>query len=212
MAKRMAVIHTAALAALLGFAGCSIEDGPSFNMSSTPTAPGDSLTIRRVLGDTATRDAVQSDPNLGWMPEEAPRSTLGNPDEAVRDIPSYNPVPRPGLQRDLQRTPAQPRSDATPPQSPRGSSGPPPSTAVATNPIPGTRRVDPFAPPPAGPAARTDGRVVAVPGGAPVVTGAGSGSVSTYIEPGGPGGVMVQNGPNSTTLLGADGTVRVVPR
>jgi hypothetical protein len=212
----MAVIHTAALAALLGLAGCSADDGPSFNMSSTPTAPGDSLTIRRVLGDTAAREVVQSDPNLGWMPAEAPRSTLANPDEAMRDIPNYNPVARPELERDLRRSPAppqtpapRPRSDATPP---RGSSGPAPSAAVATNPVPTVPRVNAFAPPPAPPARDTAGQVVAVPGRPPIVTGSGAGGVTPYVQPGGAGGVMVPNGPNSATLLGNDGSVQVVPR
>jgi hypothetical protein len=210
MAKQMRM-PKAALAALIGLValgGCSLDAGPSWNLSSRPEAPGDSLTIRRVLGDTASRETVQTDANLGWMPEEAPRSTLGNPDEAVRDIPPYNPVPRPGLERDLRRDP-QPRTDIVPP---RGSSGPPPSAAAAPNPIPGTARVDPFAPPPPGPTARTDGRVIPVPGRPPIVTGAGSGGVTTYTEPGGPGGVAVPNGPNSMTLLGNDGSVRVVPR
>lgn len=189
---------------LLALPGCGASSGPSFNMSSRPSAPGDSLTIRRVMGDNASIDRVDNDTGLGWIGPEAPRTTLGNPDEAVRGIPDYRPVPRPNLESE--ERPLPPR---------QGSATPPPASSITERRIPGPDRVDAFAPSPAIAGAADPsrgGRVIAVPGGPPAVLGAGSGGQTPYTRAGLPGGVAVDNGGGSVTLLGSDGSVRVVPR
>ncbi|MBR0654273.1 hypothetical protein [Plastoroseomonas arctica] len=191
-----------ALALLLALPGCE-GSGPSFNLSSRPAAPGDSLTIRRVMGDQASVERVDNDTALGWIEPEAPRSTLGNPDDAVRNIPEYRPVPRPDLERE-----GRPRA-----QAPRGSSSAPPDSTITEQRIPGPSRVDAFAPPAsATPDPNRAGQVLAVPGGPPAVLGVGSGGQTPYTRAGQPGGVAVDNGSGAVTLLGADGSIRVVPR
>ena len=52
---RHAPIALAAALMLLALPGCGASFGPSFNMSSRPSAPGDSLTIRRVMGRWVNR-------------------------------------------------------------------------------------------------------------------------------------------------------------
>jgi hypothetical protein len=193
-------LPAASLALLLVLPGCESSWGPSFNMSSRPDAPGDSLTIRRVMGDTASIERVDNDAALGWVGPEAPRSTLGNPDEAVRNIPEYRPVPRPNLESDVR---------------PRGSATPPPPSTIRESRIPGPARVDAFAPPAAvtgTPDPNRPGQIIAVPGGPPAVLGVGSGGQTPYTRAGQPGGVAVDNGAGAVTLLGSDGSIRVVPR
>ena len=202
---RQAPIALAAALMLLALPGCGASSGPSFNMSSRPSAPGDSLTIRRVLGDNASIERVDNDTGLGWIGPEAPRTTLGNPDEAVRGIPDYRPVPRPSLEDE-----GRPR-----PLPPRGSATPPPASSITEQRIPGPDRVDAFAPSPAiagvaGP--NRGGRVIAVPGGPPAVLGIGSGGQTPYTRAGMAGGVAVDNGTGAVTLLGSDGSIHVVPR
>lgn len=202
---RHAPIPFAVLALLLVLPGCDASSGPSFNMSSRPSAPGDSLTIRRVMGDTASIERVDDDTALGWIGPEAPRTTLGNPDDAVRGIPDYRPVPRPSLENE-----GRPR-----PLPSRGSATPPPSSSITEQRIPGPNRVDAFAPSPAIPGTpdrNRAGQVIAVPGGPPAVLGAGSGGQTPYTRAGMPGGVAVDNGAGAVTLLGSDGSIRVVPR
>ncbi|MES2713900.1 MAG: hypothetical protein V4653_20155 [Pseudomonadota bacterium] len=190
---------------LLALPGCGRDSGPSFNLSSRPAAPGDSLTIRRVMGDTASIERVDNDTALGWIEPEAPRTTLGNPDDAQRGIPDYRPVPRPDLENE-----GRPRR-----LPPRGSATSPPGSSITEQRIPGPNRVDAFAPSPAitgTPDRNRAGQVIAVPGGPPAVLGVGSGGQTPYTRAGAPGGVAVDNGAGAVTLLGSDGSIRVVPR
>lgn len=200
---RHAPIALATALMLLALPGCDASSGPSFNMSSRPGAPGDSLTIRRVMGDNASIERVDDDTALGWIGPEAPRTTLGNPDDAQRGIPDYRPVPRPDLENGGRRLP------------PRGSATPPPASPITEQRIPGPDRVDAFAPSPAITRAaepNRGGRVIAVPGGPPAVLGIGSGGQTPYTRAGMPGGVAVDNGTGAVTLLGSDGSIHVVPR
>ncbi|MBX6376632.1 MAG: hypothetical protein IRZ13_20695 [Acetobacteraceae bacterium] len=64
----------------------------------------------------------------------------------------------------------------------------------------------PVTPPPE----RADGRVIPYPGGNAVTTG-GTDNYQTFNEPGtAGGGVAIPQGP-TTTLIGPDGRIRVVP-
>lgn len=166
-----------ALALGLVLSGCGRDPLPSFRFSTQPLPPGDSLTIRRVMGQTPAAEPLQHDAALGWTGPDSPRTTLGNPDEALRNVPDYRPLARPELERDLR---------------PRGAALPEPGAA-------GASRLSP-------------GATLAVPGGAPATIGAAAGGTATYVQPNTAGGVAVETGPNTTTLLGGDGSVRVVPR
>jgi len=204
-APKLIGVPAAALALLLALPGCE-SSGPSFNLSSRPDAPGDSLTIRRVMGDTASVERVDNDTQLGWVGPEAPRTTLGNPDDAVRNIPEYRPGPRPEVENESR---ARCRGANC------GSSSLPPTPATEQERIPGPGRINAFAPSPAIPGApdpNRAGQVIPVPGGPPAVLGQGSGGQTPYTRAGQPGGVAVDNGAGAVTLLGADGSIRVVPR
>ncbi len=203
---RHAPIALAAALMLLALPGCDASSGPSFNMASRPGAPGDSLTIRRVMGDNASIERVDNDTALGWIGPEAPRTTLGNPDEAVRGIPDYRPVPRPEIE-------GAPRLRCRGVNC--GSLSPPPQPVTESPRIPGPDRVDAFAPSPAiagAGEANRGGRIIAIPGGPPAVLGVGSGGQTPYTRAGLPGGIAVDNGAGAVTLLGSDGSIRVVPR
>jgi hypothetical protein len=152
-------------------------------------APVDSLTVARVMGQQVEVDPLLPVAGSVWpsAADEGPRGTLGNPDAAVRpDQLQERPVP-----------PAR-----------RGSSTPPPFPPV-TDAAPGLRQ--PAIPPaPIYPApSRADGRVIPTPQGPAVTTGGGPG-YSTYVTPEGATGTAVPQGA-TTTMMDADGRVRVVP-
>lgn len=162
-----------------------------------PGRPEASLTVQRVRGNAAaTPEAGVLTPEAGnvWPnPEERPRATLANPEEAMRGIPPL----REDQQRD--RPPVARRGGSTPPEFLGGSpdlqpipDAPPPPRARVVRPLP----------------PREDGQVIPTPGG-PAVTTGGAGNTRTTISPQGPG-LAIQQGP-TTTLIGPGGQVQVVP-
>jgi hypothetical protein len=186
-------IRASQAAALLLLAGCGFtEPGliAPFGRAASP-APADSLTAMRVMGQDPGFDPLNYEPGTVWPAPsaETPRITLGNPDDVLRTPP-----------------PAPPRE----PPVRRGSSSPPPPPSVSG--VPPVRFVPlrevPAEPPPP----RADGRVIPIPGGPPAVTTGGTpGGVQTFTVPGqGGAGVAVPQGA-TTTLIGPDGRVRVVP-
>lgn len=172
-----------ALGGLIALAACS--GGPI-------QPPVNSLTVARVMGnDVEVPPLLPESGNSVWPSEDAPRGTIGNPDERIR------PGDQPG-QRDQAR---------------RGSSTPP-MNDVYPYPPPGYQPPDlrplntppaPLAPPPP----RADGRVIPTPNG-PVVTSTGGPGYATYTTPDGATGIAIPQG-GTTTLLDGRGGVRQVP-
>lgn len=195
---------------VLGLAACAPDWEPSWNTSSRPQPVGDSLTIRRVMGEDPAVETLRVATDTPGMPPEMPRATLANPDQALQNIPSYQPVPRPDLQGQA-TPPATP--DAPPPQRPqrpaRGSSSPPPPP-LAEQPVPrpGVATPQPVLPPPERP---VEGTVLNIPGQPPGVVTGGTPRVQTFNQPGtAGGGVAIRDG-GLTTIIGPDGRVTTVP-
>lgn len=217
-------------ATLLLLAGCGVGIAP-FGRSTAPVAP-ESLTLQRITGQEGREGQAAFQPLLPeagnvWPGDEAPRATLANPDSPSPgvDLTRSAPVeraarergtrPEPRVQADSARGGAPPEAAPNPrnppPErllGPRGSSSPPPD-ALESRPTPAARALPdaPLSPPPA----RQDGRVIPRPGGAPAVTTGGTGAYQTYTVPGtGQSGIAIP-GASTTTLVGPDGSVQVVP-
>ena len=202
--------------------------------------PTDSLTVQRVATgrDDAPRLTTESErlvpdaatlmPNTSivtsansgvLMPESGdvwpgplpPRTTLANPDAALRGVPDYRPADPSnlgGMPPSTRRgTPASSSSLGGLPPSLRGSSSPPPVPALPPEPQSLTT-LPPSTLPPPPPAPRTDGQVIMTPNG-PVVTSGGTDRVQTFTVPGG-AGTAIRDG-NTTTLFGPGGQIQVVP-
>jgi hypothetical protein len=219
---RPGLLASLPLTLLLG--GCFGDiDWAPFGRSDAIGAP-DSLTVRRVMGTPVEVPPLVPEPGNVWPAEEAPRATLQNPDAApLREQPSGT------LERARQQrgTPPEPRLESMRP-------GPYVPPEVAPNPrapVPGTARprrlgsseaLPPLDPPPlprAGvprgapptpPAPRLEGQVLPVPGGPPATITGGTGNIQTYTQPGDGTGTAIRQG-GSTTLIGPDGSVQVVP-
>jgi hypothetical protein len=162
----------------------------------------DSLTVQRVRGANPTVEPLVPEAGNVWPVAEGPRpSLLGNPEEAMRNIPSYSPEL-------IQGSPPA-RSPVATPGVPRGSSSPPPgalSGLPAQSQVPGLPPGD-MSPP----GARSEGRVMTSPSGR-MVTGTGSaGRVTGFTSPTG-GGAVIRDG-NVETWIGPDGrtSTRIVP-
>lgn len=177
-------------------AGCADTGwGPSWNMSSRVRAPGDSLTIRRVMGENPDVAPLQSE-HARWRIEERPRATLANPDAAMQNIPPYEPVVRPEVERDLR-----PR---------RGSSSP--AALPPIDPLPTDPPARAQAPRLRAPAPRIEGGVVPIPGQAPGVITGGTERYQTFQQPGtAGGGVIIPQGNGLGTVIGPDGRTITVP-
>ncbi len=170
-----------------------------------PAILDESVTLARLMGAPPAPDVLRPEPGDVWPGPLPPRSTLANPDAALRGIPEYEPS-----------GPRQPVSELAPARpgprgQPRSSPNLPPSQTFdedgrlrSSAPLPPPARLPP--PPPA----RTDGQVIHTPGG-PVITSGGTDRVQTYTVPGvGGTGTAIRDG-NTTTLIGPDGRVQAVP-
>jgi hypothetical protein len=169
-----------------------------------PRMPEEGLTIARVTAGAVPPDQLQPQSGDVWPGPLPPRATLANPDAALRGIPDYDPA----LTRRDPSAEALPRSG--PPQRglPRASAPPPPSAFDRPD------LARPIVPPPPPPAAlrtppRADGQIIHTPSG-PVVTSGGTDRVQSFNTPGGGTGTAIRDG-NTTTLIGPDGRVQVVP-
>jgi hypothetical protein len=164
--------------------------GPAWGGQPPRTILDDSVTIGRLRGDGPDGHLLPESGNV-WPGPLPPRTTLANPDAALRGVPDYNPDGR-------APTPA-PTSSLPPPGPPRGL--PAPSGATAPPPVMQPMRAPMMTVPPATPAEtlppRADGRVILTPNG-PVVTTGGTDRVQSTISPGGQSGVAVRDGPFTT--------------
>ncbi len=218
----LATLLAAALAGSLG--ACAEADFAPFGRAGTVAAP-DSLTVRRVLGQDLEPPPLRPEPGNVWPAAEAPRATLQNPDAAtIREPGSTEPLararargtpPEPRLQSEAAGPDVPPEAAPNPRNPPpagmrRGSSTPPGVAGPLTfAPLP--RQGVPPGPGAPPPAARQEGRVIPVPGGPPATITGSAGGVSTFTQPGGGVGTAIE-GTSTTTLIGPDGSVRVVPR
>lgn len=145
----------------------------------------ESATIGRLRGAEDTAGQLLPEAGNVWPGPLPPRTTLANPDAALRGVPDY-PVPNPA-----------PTSSMPPSGPPRGlpatssvAPGVQPSTvppaATAARPVP----IDPLPP-------RADGRLIQTPNG-PVVTTGGTDRVQSAISPGGGASVVTRDGPFTT--------------
>lgn len=178
-------------------AGCGPDWQPSWNMASTPTVEGDSLTIRRVTGEEAEFTPLQSESiaglrqAVGTLLNRAPES----PSAAVTGVPDYRPVPRPEVDAATRR----------------GSSTPPDVVAVPEpQPTPNPRRPVPQ-PVPMPPPRAVEGTPVPLPGQPGGTVTGGTGRVQTFSQPNDPaGGVIVRDG-GTTTVIQPGGRVTTIP-
>ncbi|UFN50848.1 hypothetical protein LPC08_09670 [Roseomonas sp. OT10] len=150
---------------------------------------------------------LSTEPGPAIPPELAPNPRAPAPGTVPRSLRDGAALPGPqerlppgrqlqGRDADGNRLPR--RSPAsTPPEPPREFDPPP-------------RFSTPPGPPATPPAPRQDGRVIPIPGGAPATTTGGTGSYQTYTTPGGGSGIAIPQG-STTTLIGPDGRVQVVP-
>lgn len=221
---------TTARAAMLGLGvllgGCTASTGPSATTETTAGSIGEvlgvpwrgsrprpleeSATVARLMGGPGEVAPLTPEAGDVWPVPEAPRSTLANPDAAMRGIPSYRPGELDRPSAPASRSEWQPTDPAPLPPGLRGSaSAPPRSQRLPDDPAPLSSAPplpDRNAPPPR----RADGRVLTTPYG-PAVTTGGTDRVQTYITPGGGTGTAVNDG-NFTTMIGPDGQVQTVPR
>ncbi|GGG47886.1 hypothetical protein GCM10010964_39090 [Caldovatus sediminis] len=208
-ARRRAVAAGVLAASALALPGCAALDvTPPWAPVGARVVDMDSLTVRRVTGGGAAEVPVPPltpEPGDIWPLQEAPRVTLADPADALRDIPPYRP-------EGMRAEPPPPAEQRPPPPARRparrGSSSapPPPPEPRAELRLPAQPPALPVTPPPA----RVEGRVIPYPGGQAVTTG-GTEQYQTFGEPGtAGGGVAVPEGP-TTVLIGPDGRVRVVP-
>jgi hypothetical protein len=211
-------ISGSVLLAAVGFAlaGCGAEWQPSWNTSSRPIVPGDSLTMRRVTGQDPEFEPLRSeDPAQLRLSAGALRTAPApTPEAAVQSVPEYRPVPRPDIERRIAPEAAPRTGSATPSlpanRPPRaGSSTPPP---VASVPPRATIPARPAAAAPAtDPPERRDDRVIAIPGQPPAVTTDSAGRVQSVVQPGNPaGGIAIRDG-GTTTVIQPGGRVTTVP-
>ena len=181
--------------------------------SPRPTIPEDSVTIARVSGAPVQVAPLTPEPGDVWPVPEAPRSTLANPDAAMRGIPSYRPgdFDRPSAPAGRsQWQPTDPPNPAPLPPGLRGGASSPGPRLDPQPPIPGPQAVAPPLPGVnAPPSRRADGRVILTPQGSAVTSG-GTDRVQGYITPGGGSGTAVIDG-NTTTLFDPTGRIQTVP-
>ena len=177
-----------------------------------PTMPEDSVTIARVSGAPVQVAPLTPESGDVWPVPEAPRSTLANPDAAMRGIPTYRPGDFERPSAPAGRSQWQPTDPPNPAPLPPGlrSGASAPGPRLDPQPLPGPQAVAPplpdrNSPPPR----RADGRVILTPQGSAVTTG-GTDRVQGYTTPGGGGGTAVIDG-NTTTLFDPNGRIQTVP-
>jgi hypothetical protein len=166
-----------------------------------PSWPDDSgLTVTRVVGPNPPVSALTTEAGNVWPAQEGPRSTLANPDAALRGIPNYR------------SDGASPAATGEPRRPPRGSSTPPNSRSL--NPPPSfEERMPPMSSAPPRPTEplprRADGRPLVTPQGPGVTTG-GTDRIQNYTIPGVGSGTAIRDG-NTTTLIGPGGQITTMP-
>jgi len=159
-----------------------------------------SMTVARLTNATGSTGTLMPEPGDVWPGPLPPRTTLANPDAALRGIPDFEPSPRAPMPPppDLSVPPRSSSTRGLPPGL-RGSASPPPPPVERT-PLPrGQAALPRPAPLPGGPPPRADGQVVLTPNG-PVVTSGGTDRVQSYVGSDGQTGVVVRDG-NTTTVI-----------
>lgn len=199
---------SAGAAATDGLANAGASIGAPWGRSR-PAIPEGSTTIARLAGATEPQTTLQPEPGDVWPLPESPRSTLANPDAAMRGIPNYRPGELDRPSGPAPRSEWQPTDPAGLPPGLRGSSAPPPPPPRAAVVPPPTFVAPPLPDVNAPPPRRADGRVITTPSG-PAITTGGTDRVQTFITPGGGTGTAVTDG-NTTTLIGPGGQVQSVP-
>jgi len=218
LAMRRVLVVTArpvaplALGLALLASGCStpgegFADAPWFPMArGANTVVSDSLTVRRVRGETPAAEPMMMEPGNVWPEPEAPRPTLlSGPDEAFRDIPDYRPSLIDGA------PPARSPVPTTPAPGARRGSG----ASLQSLPPPGEPQrfqVNPPLAQPTPPPRPREGQVMIDPSGRPAIATGQAGRVTGFTQPGGGGGAVIRDG-NVETWIGPDGQsrTRVVP-
>lgn len=170
-----------------GLSGTYDRFGPNWG-GMRPAIPTESLTVQRIRGDAAPQEPLRPEPGDVWPREEGPRTTLANPEEALRGV----------------------RTSETEPRRTRGTSGAFENAPGAAPPVI-SHVFDAPTPPPR--ANRTDG---SAPAGqvfqsrqGPVMGTGGSGNVQSTVSPQG-SGLAIRDG-GVTTLIGPGGNVQQVP-
>jgi hypothetical protein len=174
------------LALLLMLGGCGFNtwhDLP-FAPSSNPNLPaGDSLNMRRVMGDSAGTEPLTPEPGDVWPGPIKPPPTL-------QDLESQS-------------------GQETQPLPPVGSSTPPGSTQPGLAPLPSmpppsTGQPAPVRPPATGQLYQTNQ--------GPATSTGGTSNYQTLTTPGSPGqSIVVPNGNGTSTIIHPNGTVETVP-
>lgn len=170
-----------------------------------PEMLASSETVARVMRGAQAEGGLRPEGGDVWPGPLPPRTTLANPDAALSGIPNYDPA---GTRRDPSAE--APSSRSGPPRGLPSAGTLPPSTL---DPLPSRPSASPAAGsvaprlPPIPP--RADGQVIQTPGG-PVVTSGGTDRVQNFNIPGQGTGTAIRDG-NTTTLIGPDGRVQVVP-
>jgi hypothetical protein len=169
-----------------GLAGCGSDWQPSWSTSSRPAVTGNSLTIRRVLGDDPAVEPLRHEDSAAIRLDAG---TLEPRLPAVPDLTPAAPAPRPAR-----------RGSSTPPP---GAAVPPPavlpalSAAAARDEKREGRE-------------HAQSRVVMIPGQPPAVLADGAGRVRSVVQPGNPaGGVAIREG-GTTTIIEPGGRVTTV--
>lgn len=171
-----------------------------------PAAPGDSLTVQRVRGVTTSAEPLLPEEGNVWPEREAPRTTLMNPDQALRGIPGCAPLAneRPAPIVPQQAEQPQPRNQR------RGTGGPfvpAPDSAAPLLPRPQSA-LPPLAPLPMAPARAPGGEVIQTPQGG-VTPATRAGNVETFNQPGVGSGIMTRDGNNVTITRPGEAPVTV---
>lgn len=235
LTPRRAGLAAAALGTLL-LGGCSRWDSATYAVAQgitdaggairmpwrtmTPPSPEDTPTIQRIRYAVPPPDQLRTEPGDVWPGPQPQRATLASPDAALRSIPEYTPVP--GRDPNAPPPPGNTNSIPRPPGPNRGSSSPPPPVMTPVAPPPQPLPLAPeqprFVPPmPGTPQSRSipqmppraDGQVINTPSGQ-VITSGGTDRIQSFTVPGGGSGTAIRDG-NTTTLIGPDGRVQVVP-
>jgi hypothetical protein len=192
------------MVALLG--GCGMMSG-----GRSPTAASEtSDTIARIRGEPREVAVLRVEDGDVWPEQEGPRATLANPDAAMRNIPQYRPGELDRMSGPVGRSTWQPTDPPEPRPMPPGlgsSSPPPPPQRQIEPPRSG---VIPAPTPPRSAPPRVEGRVLQTPNGPVTVTG-GTERVQSFTVPGGGTGTIHRNDDNTSTIIGPDGRVQVIP-
>jgi hypothetical protein len=173
-----------------GFGGF-MHDSFTFN-ANRPVA--DSITVRRVLGDTADAEPLLPEAGNIWPPPPRPDPSLSDIEKEIEQQPGSPPPPARG-------------STVPPPLlQPGNQSAAPPLTSPPAQPA--TVSAPPVQPA-AMPAPLADGTAISTPKGPAIISNGGNG-VQTFTLPNGTSGRAINNGNGTMTLIGADGTVQSV--